>query len=96
MRTNKQRGEDGEDGWSSRANLENVKSQTGQGMRLTEQAVTDSLSQTHISGHSTDDVKRQNNEDKGKANHASTKRMIRQNVVVRGLLNQTLVATHQV
>ena len=53
VRTNKLKREDKEDGPLSRANLENVKSQTGRGMRLAEHAVTDSLSQTHISAHCT-------------------------------------------
>ena len=78
MRTNKLRKEDGP---LSQANLENVKNQTGRGMRLAEHVVTDSLSQTLISAHSTNDVVRQNYAEKGKANRASTKRVIRQNVV---------------
>ena len=41
---NKLRVENREDGRLSQANLENVKSQTGRGMRLAEYAVTDSLS----------------------------------------------------
>ena len=72
VRTNKPRGEDGEDGRSIWANLENVKSWTGGGMRLAEHTDTDLLSQTPISARSTDDVTRQNDGDKGKANRAST------------------------
>ena len=90
VRTNKLRGEDREDGQSSQANLENGKSQTGRGIRLAEHAVTDSLSRTRISVHSTDDVTRQNGGDKGKANHASSERVIRRNLVERGLINIAL------
>ena len=57
-------------------------------MRLAEHAVTDLLSQTRISAHSTDNITRQNDGEKGKSNRASTKRVIRRNVVERGLLNQ--------
>ena len=74
VRTNKLSGEDREDGLSSRANLENVKSQTQRGMRLAERTVTDLLSPTCISEHCTDDVMRQNDGDKGKANHAGNER----------------------
>ena len=68
----------------------NVKSQTRRGMRLAEHAVTDLLSRTRISVHSTNDNTRQKDRDKGEANRASTERMIRQNAVERGLLNHTL------
>ena len=40
--------------------------------------------------HSTDDVTRQNDGDKGKANRASIEVVIRQNVVEKGLLNHPL------
>ena len=49
VRMNKLSREDGEDGLSSRANLENVKSWTRGSMRLAEQAVTDLLRGTCIS-----------------------------------------------
>ena len=90
VKTNKLRGEDGEDSRSSQANLENMRSQIGMGMRLTEHTVTDLLSQTLISANSTDDVMRQNEGDKNKANRASTKRVIRLSMVERGLLNLAL------
>ena len=63
------------------------------GMRLAKHAVTDLLSRTFISAHSTDDVMRQNDGDKGKSNHASTERVKRRSVVERGLLNHRLGAT---
>ena len=87
MRTNKLRKEDGP---LSQANLENVKNQTGRGMRLAEHTDTDLLSQTPISARSTDDVTRQNVRDKGKANRASIESVRRRNVVERGLLNHAL------
>ena len=55
------RREDGEESWASWANLKNVGSKTRRGKRLAEYAVTDSLSQTRNSAHSTDDITRQKN-----------------------------------
>ena len=83
----KDRREDGEEGRSSWANLENVESRTGRGMRVAEHAVTDLLRQTHNSAHSTDDVMRQNDGDEGQAKHAGTMLVIRRSVVERGLVN---------
>ena len=90
VRTNKLRGEDRVNGQSIQANLENVRRQTRMGMRLAKHTVTDFLSRTCISAHSTDDVTRQNDRDKGKANRAGTKRVIRWSLVERGLLNHAL------
>ena len=59
-------------------------------MRLAEHPVTVSVSQIHISAHSSNEVTRQNDRDKGKANLASTERVKKQNVVERGLLNHAL------
>ena len=90
VRMNKIRGKDGEDGRSRRANLGKVGSQTGRVMRLAEHTVTDLLSRTHISAHSTDDITRQKDGDEGQAKHTGTQRLIRQSVVERGLVNHAL------
>ena len=66
-RKNKFRIEDGEENRSSQANLENVKSRTRRGKRLAKHAVTDSLSQTRNSLHSTNDVTRQKNREEDQA-----------------------------
>ena len=87
VRMNKIRGKDGEDGRSRRAK---VGSRTGRVMRLAEHTVTDLLSRTHISAHSTDDITRQKDGDEGQAKHTGTQRLIRQSVVERGLVNHAL------
>ena len=86
-RKNKFRIEDGEENRSSQANLENVKSRTRRGKRLAKHAVTDSLSRTHNSAHSIDDVTRQNNGDEDQAKRSGTEIRIRWSMVERGLVN---------
>ena len=65
----------------SLANLENMRRQTGMGLRFTKHTVTGLLSRTRISEHSTNNVTRQNDGDKGKANLACTERVIRRSMV---------------
>ena len=90
VKMNKFRGEDRVNGRSSQANLENMKSWTRRGMRSVKHTVANWLSWTHINAHSTADITRQNNGDKGKANHASTGRVRRQKVGERGLPSHPL------
>ena len=88
-RKNKFRREDGEESRLSLANLENVGSQTGRGKRLAMHAVTDSLSRTHNSAHSIDNVMRQNDGDEDQAKCASTNIVIIRSMVERGLVNHS-------
>ena len=86
-RKNNFRREDRDESWSSWANLENTESWTGRGKRLVKHAVTDSLSRTCNSTHSTYEVTRQINGDEDQVKRARTKIVIRQIVVERGLVN---------
>ena len=76
-RKNKFRREDDEESWSSWAYLEKVESRIGRGKRLAEHAVTDLLSPTHNSAHSTNDFTRPNNGDKDQARGAGISVAIR-------------------
>ena len=83
------RSKDGEESWSSWANLGNVGIWTRRGKRLAKHAGTDSISLTFNSVHSTDDFTRKNNRDEDQVKQAGTKIVIRRSVVERGLVNHT-------
>ena len=78
---------EGEENQSSRANLENGRSQTKSDKGLTEYAGTDMISCTSTRVHSTNDAMRQNNGDEDKTRCAGTNMLIRQSRVERGLVN---------